>query len=202
MENVYVSRRDGIVERPATLVIGDFAAVPEDARPEKYADVVWLPSGLAVKSLLRRGQAKDAVKFLATTKRGRKMFDMALPVSGHGETTELMIELRTPHPSGTEQPYKPPVPDETIYEVEGWLAWESLAQNSRHIAHVQDLETAMALAIGYEMQNSPGEQGYFVRVVKMDTSGNRTLLWWAMWDQDGWRTMHKDPSLPFDPDKI
>jgi hypothetical protein len=201
---IYDSER-GVTEKKASLVVGDLAAVetkfPSGAKGG-YANITWIPTGLAIRSDMKPSQAKDAVRFFGGTARGRRILDHFISnITKRGSKPvgwgiEFSKELQKTHPSGSETPYKEPSVKATTYEV------EALVPSGRELLQIQDEETAMALAVGYEAKAGKAEPGDFVRITRIEPPSKRTLLWWAMWDQDGWRTMHKDPSLPFDPDAL
>lgn len=217
MQPIFIATREGPSEVTPLLVVGDFAVVEGERRPPvsmRYG-ITWIPSGIAIGSSMTSKQAKDAAAFFGGTVRGRDLFNRYIdfvasrsglglskrtvserPVVDASSIQEMYDEKNRLHPKGSEQPYREPTVTSIEYEVESWLP------GSRKVVRIDDGSTAMFLAVGYEAKYPESEMGNFIRVTRIDPLSKRTVVWWAMWDQDGWRTVLKDPSLPFDPDAI
>ena len=201
---VFKSGYDGIQQVGPRFLVGDFAVV----LGVQY-EVIWVPSAMTIKGGLTLSEAKDLVQFLGGTERGQlvayneiarrtNLFGGRSKVEWREDIPSVLVESFKRHKKGSETPYREQSVSEVEYEV------EVFGSAGRDVATLQDEHTAMAMALGYEakMQSGKPNYGAFVRITRIDPPASRTVIWWAMWDQDGWRTVHKDPSLPFDPDAL
>ena len=205
MMPVFVSKYEGLQQADPAFVVADFAVV----LGTQY-EVIWIPSGMTLKAGLTRNEAKDLVEFLGGTERGMmvahneiaketSLLHSESKVTWREDIPSVLIESFKKHKKGSEKPYKEPAVSKVEYEV------ETYGNSGREVARLQDEEIAMALALGCKsrMQSEKSPSGLsFVRITRIDPPATRKVLWWAMWDEDGFRTVHKDQSLPFDPDAI